>query len=372
MRVLLKAIFILGLFVSCKKEFEPDTIAGKRNLLVVEGFINTGWGPTTIKLTRTTDLKDFKRLAPETGAILSVEGENGFDIKGESDEKGICTIATGSLDRTKRYRLRIRTQNGKEYLSDFLENRSSPELNVELGTEEDGVRLYAETEDLTKATQYFSWEYEETWEFHSKFESRFQVVNGQIEERDPSINITRCWKTDKSKQILIASTENLSASKVTQFSLVFLNSLSEKVQVKYKIKVIQHGITKQGYKYLSRMKKSTEEIGTIFDPQPTEIKGNIRCITDPNESVVGYINAGKPSERVLYITREMMPQAGPSAKTICEEIRDLGSFDAISYTTNKYLITSGVPFLGIYHVAPAVCVDCTLSGSNIEPDQWPQ
>jgi hypothetical protein len=373
MRSLIIVIVLSVLFASCKEEFEPSTIAGQRNLLVVEGFINTGGGTSVIKLTRTTDLKDAKKLVPEAGAVLGIEGENGSLLESVSGDNGVCTLSTGSLNPIQKYRLKIKTKNGKEYLSDFLENIISPQFTIGYNAENGGVRVYVSTNDVTNKLRNFSWAFDETWEFHSKFPSPLEVVNGAIVFRDPSININTCWKSNNSKQILIASTENLSETKIDQFPLLFLSSESEKVKVQYKIKVMQYSITKAAYTYLSKMKKSTEDTGTIFDPQPTEIKGNIRCVSDPDEMVVGYLSAGKPSEKTLYLKKEMMPPVSPSTTASgCSEIDAYGYNTALSFASNGYLITGGSVRSDMFKVAPKECVDCRLSGTNIMPNEWPQ
>ncbi len=374
MKLPYKIIWLIVFFSSCKEEFEPSTISGKKNLLVVEGFINTGGEATIIKLTRTTDLKDVESLNPEAGAVLSIEGQNGYLLNATSNNNGLCTLETRNIDPTQSYRLRIKTLNGTEYLSDFLENKNSPELTVGFNKGKGEVGIYIETEDPTKNSNYFSWTYEETWEIHSKFESKLEAINNTIVSRDPSVNINRCWKTSSSTKILIASAEGLSEPKIRQFPLLFLSSGSEKVKVIYKIKVFQYSLTKGAYTYLSKMKKSTEDIGTIFDPQPTELKGNIHCVTNPAETVIGFLNATSPSEKILYVTREMMPPEDPEVivKSACKEISIAGGSEVFSFLSKGFLITSGSIQSNMFKVAPTDCVDCRRFGTNIKPYNWPQ
>ena len=49
------------------------------------------------------------------------------------------------------------------------------------------------------------------------------------------------------------------------------------------------------------MKKNTESLGTIFDAQPSEIKGNIYSASDPAEPVIGYISATTIEEKRIFI-----------------------------------------------------------------------
>src|SRR6185369_17660682 len=63
-------------FYSCKDIYEPLIETKTTGLLVVEGFINSGQGPTTIHLSRSSGLDDAA-LKPEYGAQVNVEGQDG-------------------------------------------------------------------------------------------------------------------------------------------------------------------------------------------------------------------------------------------------------------------------------------------------------
>ena len=63
-------------FYSCKDIYDPLIETKTTGLLVVEGFINSGQGPTTIHLSRSSGLDDAA-LKPELGAQVDVEGEDG-------------------------------------------------------------------------------------------------------------------------------------------------------------------------------------------------------------------------------------------------------------------------------------------------------
>ena len=60
----------------CKKPYDPPFIAAPGSNLVVEGFINTGADPTTIKLSHTVSLSSKVVTAPVSGASLTIEGDD--------------------------------------------------------------------------------------------------------------------------------------------------------------------------------------------------------------------------------------------------------------------------------------------------------
>ena len=78
----MKAIkFILGGIViitgfACREEYEPPITSSADSNLVVEAVLNTGAGPTTVRLSRTFKLDDTARLRGELNALVVVEGRD--------------------------------------------------------------------------------------------------------------------------------------------------------------------------------------------------------------------------------------------------------------------------------------------------------
>jgi hypothetical protein len=115
------------LFISiaaCKDKYNPDIHLSSDGLLVVEGFINAGNGATTISLSRTAAINHIAEL-PEPGAQIEVQSESGASFPLSEDTIGKYSINQLSIDASRKYRLHIKTADGKEYLSDFSEVKQS-------------------------------------------------------------------------------------------------------------------------------------------------------------------------------------------------------------------------------------------------------
>ena len=91
--------------------------------------------------------------------------------------------------------------------------------------------------------------------------------------------IYKCWNTLEFSTIILGSTEKLT-SDVVYLPVQYIEPHSEKLSVLYSINLRQYAISHDQYLFLQKMKKNTEQLGTIFDPQPSEISGNIHCLTD--------------------------------------------------------------------------------------------
>ncbi|HEY0054870.1 MAG TPA: DUF4249 domain-containing protein [Pedobacter sp.] len=331
-------------FPSCKVPYEPVVENSEKNLLVVEGYINTGGGPITIQLSRTLDVKTPLRTDGETGATLKIEGEDGSSISAVTNSSGLATFAT-TLNNPQRYRLLITTRSGRRYGTPFLENKQTPEIE-QIGYKADsaGIQLYVNTEDKTASTRYYAWAFEETWETVATF--------ARLDTPPPPRPI--CWPTAKSKSIYIASSLNLSADRINEFPLVFIDGKSEKLGRMYSINVFQYGLTKEAYDYLGKMKKNTEQIGSIFDPQPSYLTGDIQCISDPSEKVIGFISFGVIREKRVFISPFEISKINKNwfYTHYCEYLEP--NQDSIRERKLPY---------------PPDCYTC--SGTQIKPSYWP-
>ena len=143
----------------------------------------------------------------------------------------------------------------------------------------------------------------------------------------------------------------------------------------YSVLVKQHAITKEEYEFLDIMKKNTELTGSVFDPQPSQLKGNIDCISNPGETVVGYVGVYSLEEKRIFIRNADLPGWGFNSG--CFEIPVGNHTDSIAQAIAGGLYATTVHTfrppnnIDTFNVAPGVCVDCTLIGTNKKPDFWP-
>jgi hypothetical protein len=92
-KIIICCATLMMLFVGCKQEYIPPVNEENENLLVVEGFLNSGQGPTTIHLSRSVELTDTTQKKFELGAKVNVEGENGSSFALAGNTRGEYSIA---------------------------------------------------------------------------------------------------------------------------------------------------------------------------------------------------------------------------------------------------------------------------------------
>jgi hypothetical protein len=377
-------VIITLAFAMCKQVYEPPAQAQNTRLLVVEGFINGGQGPTTIFLSRTGDLQD-QGIRPEYGAQVKVEGDNGSAFLFVDSLNGKYYYPQLVVNSSAKYRLHVTTSDGKEYASDYTPVRRTPPIDsITWQMEDNGVRLYVNTHDPQNVTKYYQWKYDEVWEIHSTYYSSLKYLRDGSNRitallwRDPFHNVDttihKCWSNLSSTSILLGSSEKLSTD-VIYLPVHYIEPASEKISVLYSINVKQYAMSQDAYLFMQKMKKNTEQVGTLFDAQPSQITGNIKSLSDPNEPVVGFVEVTEEQPKRIFIYNSQVPGWGYSIA--CVESVISNTLDGMNngggdlYPTVPRTLSPTGSVVDFYAANMESCVDCTTRGVNRKPSFWP-
>lgn len=375
----------LLLLFGCVEPYAPDIIEGPNHYLVVDGLIN-GNGSSTFKLSRTQNLSEESSPMAEMGAMLLLEAEQGARYALQETTSGTYVSSSLNLDPNQKYRLYIRLFTGREYVSDYVAMKQTPPID-EVGWQamDNKLQIYVNSHDPQNDTHFYRWEYEAIWAYTSAFSStiRYDEASGSIVPRTRNDeNIYNCWKTDNSTDIKLGTSAKLSQDIIYQYPILALPAGSEELRIKYSILVKQYGLTREAYQYWETLKKNTESIGTLFDPLPTQLTGNIHSITTPDELVIGYVGASAVQEKRIFVTKEELPLDWLTYYPTCqidsllpvppETLGDLaGRFKSGVYMpVSEIYAPMGPPAPIGYLVASKSCVDCRTRGTNVKPDFW--
>ncbi len=372
-----KIIFGLIFLTSCISEFYPPSI-GYENLLVVEAFLSDDDKPFEVSLSRTTTI-DTSAIIPESGAevqLLSEQGES-YSLYEAGSGKYFSNMAINPISGVG-YQLYIRTRNGNQYESDVVTMRETPKIDsVTFQFEEKseaglkGVQIYVNTHDPYNSTWYYRWEWEETWEFYTEYESTHIYDNGMILRRED--NIYRCWKESESSSIKISTSTNLTEDVINKYPLLYVSTETDRLISKYSVNVKQYALSEESYNYWLELEKVTESLGTLFDPQPSTVYSNIKNVNDDSEVVLGYFDASSVEEERLFIRRGQIPPVRiPDYYLNCEDtIVSRGAIPGmmafgymLAYETQDEMGNF------VYLMSDPWCIDCTFAGTNEEPDFW--
>jgi hypothetical protein len=383
-----KILLLIIIVMSCKKQINSPAIIAPNNYLVVNGNIAPN-DTTTISLSRTVNISGKANLKQELNAIVSIEGSQSGSYPLTSKNNGNYVSAPLNLSSAQNYRIKITTGDGKQYESDFVPVKNSPPIDsVNYVVRSNGLQINVNTHDPANNTHYYRWDYTETYIIHSEYNSNFIVVNHDTTAiRSADQEIYQCWASDTSSTIVLGSSAKLSKDLISSQPVILIPNNSEKIYTRYSILVKQYALTADAYNYFVLLKKNTEQIGGIFSAQPSELTGNIHCVSNAAEPVIGYVTTGYISTQRIFIDNKDVsgwPVANPSSNCFTDTLLYIR---IITFKTGggsaqaevKNLIYTGVQIpiamvgqypAGGFIAAFPQCVDCTLRGTNKQPAFW--
>ncbi len=86
--------------------------------------------------------------------------------------------------------------------------------------------------------------------------------------------------------------------------------------VTHRTNLSQISISPEAYRFLRLVKQQTEISGSVFDPPPANIRGNMISLDDSEEVVLGYFMAGAEARSELYINAVEMEFRQPDAQIL--------------------------------------------------------
>jgi hypothetical protein len=361
--------------VGCLDPYKPPALVDNVNLLIVDGFINTTSNTAYVKLSRSITLSDKKANPPEKNAVVYIECEDGSIYYLKSKEAGKYEASILNLNVNKKYRLHVHTTSNEDYRSEYIALKQSPSFDISWKPAGPGINVVVNAYDPNANTRYYQWAFTETWEYTADYWSLYKFVNGvAIPRLLPSEEIYVCWKSENSTNILIESTVRLNSDLVRDFPIQFIAQESQKISRRYSMIVQQVALDESAYNYFLQLQKTTESLGGLFDPLPSQVTGNITNATNPSQPAIGYFRGGSVQEKRIFITAfelgGLFNFYRPASLCEIDSIRnqDLKGADQ----TYVLLDTYGDPPIG-FLATPAQCGDCRVggNGSLTKPAFWP-
>jgi hypothetical protein len=377
-------IIIIYIGTMCRKPYEPPAIKASNHFVAVDGFINTSpFSSTNIILTRSLNLLDSVTDLPELNAQVQIVNATGvvFPLT-DTGANGIYVSGTLSLDPSQKYQLTVTTSDGNKYISDLVTPKTAPpidSLNWEVVEEPAAgtqvVNVYVNAHDPTNNTRYYRWEFLETWQHESVFETFWGLKNSIEYPIDPSQSTHNCWSSAPSTSIIVGSTINLSEDVISRALISNFLKNDPKFDIEYSALVKQYPLDAEAYKYWLTVQKNSQSLGGLFDLQPSQIIGNIHNVTNPNVPVFGYISASSVQEQRIFISNKSLPGWKSNIGISCP-VDQVPSNPAdplvwTYYDTSKQLwyYVSGPP--PVMKITNKECLDCRYQGgTNVKPPFW--
>ena len=371
------AAILLALSNACVKPYLPDVIQSPNQYLVIDGVVHPDTDTTVIRLSRSRNLADADgTILWESGAQVFVESSGGQRYR--LPETGTGQYQTLlQIDPSDNYRLYVQTIDGKEYQSSFEPVMRTPQIDSIHWKQDGDLYIYADTHDETDQVKYFRWEYKEVWEYRTPYESYHYWNGSGVVYRDLDSLVSRCWDSTLSSQVIIATSDGTQGNLVRDKQITKILYPDRKLSAFYNIQVKQYGLTKGAYTYWDEIRKNGTQIGGVFDPLPSQLSTNLTCISNPEETVIGYFSIATVTKASRYISNTELDgwvSTTPDQFQACKVLESYDPFTFEFYANNpRYLIAYQDLATLEYKLALAECVDCRLSGGTTKkPGYWPR
>jgi hypothetical protein len=147
-------------------------------------------------------------------------------------------------------------------LSDFVESKVSPPVNLTYDFRHGNLNIYTNTHDASGKSLYYNYNYIETWQYRAPQQSMLKVENHQLKERFfPQDDIWNCYHHVPSSRISVASTAALGEDRLSDNLLIDILPTSQKVRIEYSVLVKQMVLTRAGFEFFRNAKKEHRASG---------------------------------------------------------------------------------------------------------------
>ena len=341
-------LFVFFLFIhSCIDPINFST-GDDSKCLVVDGMITNEPGPYVVYLARTSEYNSYYAQTEEVeGAIVIISDDLGnSEILTETLNPGIYKTDPGGIRGVpgRYYNIEIVTPDGKQYESDYellsavpkidsiyYERRQHQELDDNNITQTfEGFQIYIDTKDPESVNNYYMWSWKGTHEIHTQPWNYFDALKRQPAPKDCC---AICWITERPGHIDVFDDEFSDGNQIIKKPVTFVkikdNLGGRYFRGKYHVEAKQLSLTKEAYNYWSSIEEQISSSGSIFEPPPVAIIGNIENVKNHEEPVFGYFGASAISTKCIFIPEIEAPYPPGDTLIWPDDCRVIGNSTAI-------------------------------------------
>ncbi|MFH7016609.1 DUF4249 domain-containing protein [Flavobacterium sp. FlaQc-47] len=395
---------ILVSVLGCTTPYSYQTNAYE-DVIVIEATITNESKNQEVKISRSYKLEENKSKF-ETEAVVYVTDDLGNKYEFDESDESYKSVNTFQANTDRQYQLHVLTKDGRSYVSstETLPQQTQIEsLNATAITKNGqlGVEITVNSTDPTNKSKYYRYEYEETYKVVApKWFNEKAVVQlfapgsspkGKVNFVPRTEEARICYLSQKSSELLLTSTNDLSEDKVINFPVRFLSSTDPIIRNRYSILVKQYVQSLAANTFYTTLKELSNTGSLLSQTQPGFFYGNIQSVDNPGEKVIGYFGVSSYSEKRLFFNfTDLLPgQPSPEYQYDCpvsipeSEIKDYlfkycfskvnpdcqGDLilDLLQTGLKSYFPTEDPTGYLLY---PIECGDCTSFSSNIKPSFW--
>jgi hypothetical protein len=269
--------------------------------LVIEGQITDEVPPYSIKLTYSgqfTSRPDLPENLVVNGAVVTISDDQGHSARLEQEP--LTPAYYWMRDSTFRgqpgraYTLRVQLPNGIVYVSDpeympavapverlYARYIAAPDE----GTQPPHFQIYLNTKDPDTLGNYYRWS---SYAYLPRWSTGGDYCSCDL-----------CWVPEYGPQGDVQSDALINGNLVVG-RLVY--DIPVQAIGRQYINVRQYALTRTAYQYWVLFSQQASRTGSLFDPQPAPIEGNVHRDNDPSALALGYFGASAVSQRRMVVS----------------------------------------------------------------------
>lgn len=375
------------LATGCIYDFTPEVGGDSDNRVVIEADLLIG-EVCQVNLSYVMPLSgSTTRRYPQKPISVYLEGENGSRYDGKSVYSQTATLDLSTAKADTRYRLHVTdNDSAKEYVTEWMDVNKAAVIDDLTYIPGDGVMNVGISMHATNQ-KYFRWRYEEIWEYHSLYRAAYYYTPnaqlpdkergsypfGKVSEFQNDENIYYCWANRQSSEILIFTTKEQKDDRFVDLEFHSIPQSDNRLSILYYIKVYVTTLSEDAYNYWKNIQTNSDYNGSLFAPNPSEMTGNISCVQNPTEQVLGFVYVSETVTEELFIDNYETDfykekKSNNEEPETCEDSSQWYSL----YRQGKLPVECVSEEPVQYSWVSKYCVDCRLSGgTKNKPAFWP-
>lgn len=316
-------LYIIGLCfltISCQEVYNVDDLDADKTIPVIQGMITNGDEPTTIKVAYAQTFGETVNRAINDAEVVIFDNQ-GNKAKLVGDAYGVYQVSKADFPSVpgRIYSVSVKLKTGDLFISDSVAMPMPPVLDSIYGRPSTNNKLIPNTDGEEKLVQYPALELmcalstSDKDRMYNRFvvKAISQKLSSRVSsQRNPFPYNIYDWT---SSSLLETDANQVASNMVNGMQVVnskhigYLNyetiaktdTTTDIVSYGWIVTAYVYRTSAQAFDYYSKIEKQLSAQNHFFDPVPSQITGNFKCVNNPEKLVLGFFEANSQIKKYM-------------------------------------------------------------------------
>lgn len=302
------------LFLKCQEVFEPEGLSSNQKIIVINGSLNDLDASIIVSVNYASAFdKENSVYIKDASVWLKDDTGNSFQMQPNGAGSYILKSSEVNIRENINYYILVETSDGKTYEStpQMLPGRINiSEISAEIGEKtSDTKNVYGEV--ITQTYQglylYINAKSSDDSRRFIRFENTavYQTQYSYTTPPSPMPVTVRCVDYSKlnSLPVVESTLSGIYGEEVRNREIGFVSYIMDystrsgdttaRSSTGWVIISNSYSLTGESYNYYKKIQKQVSAENKMFDPVPSQIVGNIRCTSNPEEVALGFFEVSR-------------------------------------------------------------------------------